>query len=58
MIRWISAAFFGMGLQAAITAWMFPKGTTANQQLLAALLFMMLAIIFALIALVFPEGER
>ena len=43
----MSTLFLGMGIQAACTALVFPDGTTGEQQLVAAVVFMVLSVVFA-----------
>jgi hypothetical protein len=48
---WICVYFLGMGSQAAISAALFPGGIDPAQQLRAALLFAVAALLFAGLAL-------
>jgi hypothetical protein len=57
-IWWQIAFFLGMGTQAAISAALFPDGINPNQQLLAALIFAVIAFLWAIVALVTAMARR
>jgi hypothetical protein len=53
---WFSTLNLGMGTQAAISAAMFPEGINPNQQLIAAVIFMGMATLFAVLALILDKA--
>jgi hypothetical protein len=54
---WLTAYWIGMASQAAISAALFPRGIDPDQQLLAALMFAVLALIHAVVGILAQRRE-
>jgi hypothetical protein len=55
---WFCAYWIGMASQAAISAALFPKGIDPDQQLVAAVIFAVMALFFAVLGAVLDRRVR